>query len=192
MQAESHYHSLSNNQNYICREYDRYGKLVNNDPSPVKINNMFIFDISDGNCIEVLAYQRDLSVPLRTVTVSSEYCDSNLEGTFNTSNKSDRIQGNVVRIYKNEKYNAVVFSRHNRVPCIFCVPSVDFTHPLLVLGKRPAQSGYSTMTPLEDENQKILYHEKKMIELHETFNEYEEAGKRPNNVMNIIRRIIFT
>jgi len=56
-QSLSHYHSLINNQNYICREFDSYGNLVNADPTPVKHKNSFLFDIPDGNYIEVVAYQ---------------------------------------------------------------------------------------------------------------------------------------
>jgi len=153
MKSQSKYHSLLNNQNYICTEYDRRGRLVNNDPSPVKYENMFLFDIPDENYIKIVAYERDLSLPPRTVTVSSMYLDRHLHGTFITNNKSNRIKGNVARIYKNEKYNAVLFSRHNKLPCIFCVPDVDFTRPDLVRGKRLARDGYSTMTLSEDENQ---------------------------------------
>jgi len=39
------YYRLSNNQIYDCSEYDRYDRLVNSDPSPVKYENMFLFDI---------------------------------------------------------------------------------------------------------------------------------------------------
>ena len=190
MQSQSHYHSLSNNQNYICREYDRFGKLVNDDPSPVKYSSMFLFDILDGNYIEVSAYQRDPSVPVQGVTVSSGSFEGYINETFETNNKSNHIKGSVARIYKNEKYNAVIFSRHNKIPCIFCVPNVNFKHPVLVRGKRPAQSGYSTMTLAEDENQKELYHKEKMRELHQEFKKYYAEKQIPQDVMQIILKLI--
>jgi len=190
MQSQSHYHSLSNNQNYVCREYDRYHTLVNDDPRPVKYRSMFLFDIPDGNYIEIEAYKRDFSLPETKVTVSSVYLDGHLSGTFDPNNKSDYIQGCVVQIYKNDEYNAAVFSRHNKTPCMFGVPSVNFAHRLLVLGKRPTHSGYSTMTLLEDENQKILYHTEKMRELHEEFQKYFDEQQTPRDVMNDILELI--
>jgi len=189
MQSETHYHSLSNNQNYRCHEYNRFHKLVNDDPSPVKYKNMFLFDIPDGNYIEVVAYQRDPSVPLQQVTVRLGYFRGYLDETLQI-NKSNRIEGNVALIYKNDNYNEVIFSRHNKIPCIFCVPNANFKHPDLVRGKRPAQSGYSTMTLAEDENQKELYHKEKMRELHQEFKKYYAEKQIPTDVMQIILKLI--
>jgi len=121
---------------------------------------MFLFDIPEGNYIEVVAYQRDLSVPIRHVTVSSENFDGYLDGTFETNNKSDHIQGNVARIYKNDNYNAVIFSRHRKIPCIFCVPNVE------------------------------LYHKEKMRELFKQFQKYYNKAQIPQDVMQIIQKLI--
>jgi len=189
MQSQSHYHSLSNNQNYICREYDRFGKLVDDDPSPVKYENMFLFDIPYGNYIEVVAYQRDPSLPLQQVTARLGHFTGYLDETFQI-NKSNRIEGNVARIYKNNYYNKVIFSRHNKIPCIFCVPNVNFKHPDLVRGKRPAQSGYSTMTLAEDENQKELYHKEKMREMHEVLKKYWVEDKIPRDAWRLIQDLV--
>ena len=52
----SHFHSLVNNQNYVCQEYDCEDLLVNKNPTPVKYGNMFLLDIPDGNNIDVVAY----------------------------------------------------------------------------------------------------------------------------------------
>jgi len=187
MQSETHYHSLSNNQNYKCREYDRFDKIVNDDPSPVKYKNMFLFDIPYGSYIEVVAYQRDLSAPQAVGRLG--HFTGYLDETFQI-NKSNRIEGNVARIYKNNYYNEVIFSRHNKIPCIFCVPNANFKHPDLVRGKRPAQSGYSTMTLAEDENQKELYHKEKMRELHEEFKKYYAEKQIPKDAMQIILKLI--
>jgi len=150
---------------------------------------MFLFDIPDGNYIEVVAYQRDPSVPLQQVTVRLGYFRGYLDETLQI-NKSNRIEGNVALIYKNDNYNEVIFSRHNKIPCIFCVPNANFKHPDLVRGKRPAQSGYSTMTLAEDENQKELYHKEKMRELHQEFKKYYAEKQIPTDVMQIILKLI--
>jgi len=187
MQSETHYHSLSNNQNYKCREYDRFDKIVNDDPSPVKYKNMFLFDIPYGSYIEVVAYQRDLSAPQAVGRLG--HFTGYLDETFQI-NKSNLIEGNVARIYKNNYYNEVIFSRHNKIPCIFCVPNANFKHPDLVRGKRPAQSGYSTMTLAEDENQKELYHKKKMCEMHEVLKKYWVEDKIPHDAWRLIQALV--
>jgi hypothetical protein len=148
---------------------------------------MFLFDIPDGNYIEVLAYERDSDLPEVKVTTSSMFTTLDGHGHFSQTCMSPHVLNNLPRIYKNEEYNAIVFSTHRGMPCIFAVPQVDFNDPVLALEKRPANGGYSTMTLAEDENEKELYHRKKMDELYSQVKEHFLAGRIPEDAMRIIR-----
>jgi len=186
----SHFHSLINNQNYVCQEYDCNDLLVNKDPTPVKYGNMFLFDIPDGNYIDVVAYQRDIDLPHSNVKTSSMFVTLDGGESFSQNLVGPHVRTNNARIYKNEEYNAVVFSTHRGIPCIFAVPHVDFKNPVLEFEKRPATCGYSTMTLEEDEYEKELYHMKKMHELYTQVKNHFLAGNIPENVMRIIRPIM--
>jgi hypothetical protein len=118
------------------------------------------------------------------------YCNSFLQGSLFTNNKSNHIQGNCVKIYKNEEYNAVVFMRHKGIPCIFCVPDVNFAHPTLVLGKRPAKSGYSTMTLGEDEYQKKVYHKEQISKIHKQFIKQYRQEQTGKEVFQLFQNLI--
>jgi len=151
---------------------------------------MFLFDIADGNYIEVVAYQRDYDLPEMRVQVSSMCLDSSLHVSYDPYRKSAHVDEHSARIYKSDKYNAVVFSRHREMPCIFAVPRVNFNDPVLAREKRPANSGYSTMTLAEDEQQKKLYHRGKMDELHEKVKEQYAEGKITHETRQIFLKMI--
>ena len=118
------------------------------------------------------------------------HLDSILHGGFNTNNKSDHIYTHSARIYKTDKYNAVVFSTMKGLPCIFAVPRVNFHEPFLAREKSPANCGYSTITLGEDEEQKALYHPGKMNELHEKVMQHRAEGNITHETMQIFLRMI--
>jgi len=184
MTMQYKYHSLQNNQEYNCSEHDKDGNLVSDDPIPVRYGNMFLFDISPGNFLQIRASRRDSSVDKGAVYMNSLHVDKDCEPSYQCI-KSKHVAENVVRIYKTDVCNAVVFSTFGGLACIFAVPQADFTLQHLIDGKRPVV-GY----PIVSEDHKEAYHQEKMREIHKQFEEYFEKGKIPADVMEIIRELI--
>jgi len=100
------------------------------------------------------------------------------------------VEGDFTQIYKTDRDNAVIFSTHNGLPCIFAVSSMDFRRHHLVFEKRAKTCPCSTMTISEDEDQKKLYHKEKMSEIYDEFEKYYNDGKLSGDAIKIILRII--
>ena len=182
-------YSLMNNQIYDCKEYKRFGNIVNSNPSPVKYQNMFLFDIPDGNFIEILSRQKDVTKPNLNVWKKYVHMDENLNCKWNDSG-SNVVQYNTFRIYKTGGKNAIIFSIHREIPCIFVVPQIDFSAKHWVFSDTEENCMCSTMTIAEDENQLEIFHAKKMREVHEEFKKCYKKDEISLDTLQIILRII--
>ena len=187
MTMQFNFHSLANNQDYSCIEYNNNDILVNENPSAVKNENMFLFDLGDNNnYIQIVGYQRDHRVDQKQVHSCPVHVDKSLRAPFNLDNKSEDIMGNFARIYKNKgQYNGVLFTTSPGLPCIFAIPET-----VKGLHKTPTDRGVSTMTLQEDEYQKELYHKGELHKIHEKLQQHHRDKNINDSTMNIIRRMI--
>ena len=181
------FHSLANNQDYSCIEYSKDHQLINENPSFVKFENKFLFDVEYDNYLQIVAYQRDNRADQKQVHSCPVHVDKTLRAPFNLDNKSEDIMGNFARIYKNKgQYNGVLFTTSPGLPCIFAIPETDFKG----LQKTATDRGCSTMTLQEDEFQKELYHKGELHKIHEKLQQHHRDKNINDSTMQIIRRMI--